>query len=139
MNAPTLDLESLRKELAAAKPPEKTLSVRKTLFALMPEILKKRENMTLDELVDWFQDRGIKTTRSALCNYIQEHLKKHPPEPELPGPAVPAAAEKPLSEEAPGAAGAAAKPDASRGFSRPGPPGKRTRGSHIKTLPPGQL
>lgn len=70
------DLSALRSELAATEKPNKTLSVRKTIFALMPEILKKREDgMTLDDLVAWFAGKNIKTTRSALCNYISDFKK----------------------------------------------------------------
>jgi len=70
------DLSALRSELAATEKPNKTLSVRKTIFALMPEIIQKREDgMTLDDLVAWFATKNIKTTRSALCNYISDFKK----------------------------------------------------------------
>lgn len=74
------DLSALRSELAATEKPNKTLSVRKTIFALMPEILQKREDgMTLDDLVAWFAGKNIKTTRSALCNYISDFKKTEKP------------------------------------------------------------
>lgn len=74
------DLSALRSELAATEKPNKPLSVRKTIFALMPEILQKREDgMTLDDLVAWFAGKNIKTTRSALCNYISDFKKTDKP------------------------------------------------------------
>lgn len=73
------DIEALRKQLASTSPPEKSFSVRKTIFALMPEILGLRAGgMTLEELVAWFAEKNVTTTRSAISRYVAEYLNKEP-------------------------------------------------------------
>lgn len=129
------DLSTLRSELAATEKPNKPLSVRKTIFALMPEILQKREDgMTLDDLVAWFAAKNIKTTRSALCNYISDFKKtEKPPEPAqgrpvakpkkavvalAPKPVV-AASGNPFRKKDPGDGGSESSGAPNKGFIKP--------------------
>ena len=72
------DIAKLREELANSSIGEdRPMTPRRIILSLMPEIQDKRaQGATLAQLVDWFAQRGVKTTTGAISNYIHEYQKE---------------------------------------------------------------
>lgn len=75
----TPDIAKLREELSGASIGEgRPMTPRRIIRSLMPEILSQRaQGVTLAELVEWFKQRGVKTTTGAISNYIHEYQKEN--------------------------------------------------------------
>lgn len=70
------DITSLRAEFVSAEVPPKKLTPRGIIFALMPEILAKRESgMSLKRIQEWFAEKGIKTSTGVISVYIADYRR----------------------------------------------------------------